>query len=253
MNADVSRRVFVGSVAAGLPLVAGAFQGTHASPVAGQSHDHAAANNLDPVFDHVIAEMAVIHQRMQVRGPRGEDARAIAAQLRTALVRSEQVGLDTPTKKALGDLIRSRGRDAVLYIELDKARAKARLKQYGIQADDRWFDSNAVDYNTRTLALDSLARRGVSQVLERAAATFGAIGGELDKVGAVTARVRRVQSDPAWYIGYCEQLASEINRLTIDAALVCGIGSFFPVLDPVCGMLTIAIGIQMGMYRAYCG
>jgi hypothetical protein len=253
MNADVSRRVFVGSVAAGLPLVAGAFRGIHASPVADQVHDHAATDNVDPVFDHVIAEMAVIHQRMQVRGPRGEDARAIAAQLRTAFVRSAQVGLDAPTKRALGDLIRSRGREAVLNLELDRARVKARLKQYGIQADDRWFDSNAVDYNTRTLALDNLARGGVSQVLERAAATFEAIGGELDKVGAVTARVRRVQSDPAWYIGYCAQLASEINRLTIDAAMVCGVGSFLPALDPVCGMISIAIGIQMGMYRAYCG
>jgi hypothetical protein len=40
--------------------------------------------------------------------------------LRTAIVHTQQRGIDAPAKKALADLVRTRGRDAVLYLEVDK-------------------------------------------------------------------------------------------------------------------------------------
>jgi hypothetical protein len=250
MNADVSRRVFVGSVATGLPLVAGAFHGIRASSVVDQVHDHAAANNVDPVFDHLIAEMALIHKRMQSRGPRGEDARAIAAQLRTAVVRGTQVGLDAPTQKALGDLIRTRGRDAVLNIELDRTRVKARLKQYGVAIDEGVFVS--ADYNTRARALDDLTNTGVSGVLARTTRTFDVIGRVLDQTQGRVARVRRVQTDADWYIGFCAQLQQEMARLGAEAAFVCGMSFFAQPLEIVCAMLEMACAAQAAVYFANC-
>jgi len=250
MNADVSRRVFVGSVAAGLPLVAGAFQGTRASSVANQVHAHTAANNVDPVFDHLISEMALIHTRMQSRGPRGEDARAMAAQLRTAVVRGAQIGLDAPTKKGLGDLIRSRGRDAVLNIELDRARVKARLKQYGVAIDESMFVN--ADYNTRVWALDDLTNTGVSGVLARTTRTFDEIGQVLDQTSGRVARVRRVQTDRDWYIGFCAQLQTEMARLGAEAAFVCGMSYFAQPLEIVCAMLEMACAAQAAVYFATC-
>src|SRR5262245_50737064 len=144
MNAAVNRRRFVASLA-GLPVLAGAAYGSASAWPVEHAHDQQAGAGVDAVLDHVVREVAAIHNRGQSRGFTGEDARAIAAQLRTAAVRGTQIGIDAPAKSALDTLIRVRGRDAVLSLDIDKGRTKAMLSGYGIQADDRWFAARALD------------------------------------------------------------------------------------------------------------
>lgn len=252
MNADVSRRVFVGSVATGIPLLAGAVYGTRAGSAVAQGHDHGAAGGTDPMFDHALKELAAVHNRVQGRGAKAEDARIVAAQLRTTVAYSLLIGIDAPSKRALNDLIRSKGRDAVLYSEVDRAAVKARLKQYGVQLDDRLPNRVALDYNARNDVLNELTNGGVSGLLTRIAMTFETIGTELDRRGDRIAPVRRVQYDPNWYIGYCQQLQIEIARLGVDAGLVCGASYFFPALAPVCAMIEIAAAVQGVLFLSSC-
>jgi hypothetical protein len=163
------------------------------------------------------------------------------------------IGIDAPSKRALNELVRSKGRDAVLYSEVDHAAVKARLKQYGVQLDERMPDRVALDYDTRNIILTELADGGVTGLLTRTASAFESIGAETDRLGDRAAHVRRVQSsDPNWYIGYCQQLQQEIGRLGVDAGLICGLSYFFPALAPVCAMIEIAAGIQGLFYLGSC-
>jgi len=205
------------------------------------------------MFDHALKELAAVHNRMQNRGAKAEDARTIAAQLRTTAAYSLFIGIDAPSKRALNDLVRAKGREAVLYAEVDRAAMKTRLKQYGVELDDRVPNRVALDYNARNDVLDELTNGGVSGLLTRTALTFETIGGELDRQGDRGARVRRVQYDPAWYVGYCQQLQVEIARLGVDAGLVCGASYFWPALAPVCAMIEIAAAIQGVLYLSSCG
>jgi hypothetical protein len=205
------------------------------------------------MFDQALKELAAVHNRAQGRGVKGEDARSVAAQLRTTAAYGLLIGIDAPSKRALGDLVRSKGRDAVLYSEVDHATVKARLKQYGVQLDDRISNRVALDYNTRNNILTELENGGVTGLLTRAATTFETIGAETDRLGDRIARVRRVQSsDPNWYIGYCQQLQQEIARLGVDAGLVCGLSYFWPALAPVCAMIELAAGLQGLFYLWSC-
>jgi hypothetical protein len=249
MKTEVSRRIFVGSVAAGLPLLAGAGARSFAQS-GGGAHTHPAVQGApDPVFDHVARQLADIHNRAKARGMTGEDARTMAAHLRTLNVYGRQINIDDPMKKALRALLNERGSEAALYIEVDRRAVREELKRYGVVADDRWFDTSGVDYLTRVRSRDDLLKTGITGVLARTAVTFDNIATELDRRGSQTARVVRVQT---WQDGFCQQLIREIMRLEMEAGIVCSVGGYYAPLMAVCGMIQMAAAVQMGAYLTYC-
>ncbi|HLG59440.1 MAG TPA: hypothetical protein VI485_29140 [Vicinamibacterales bacterium] len=250
MNAEVSRRIFVGSVAAGLPLLAGAGAQSFAQSAKGAAHVHPADSGApDAVLEHITRQLAGIHNRAKDRGVTGEDARAIAAHFRTMTVYAAQIGLDDRTKKAFGALLKARGKEAALYVGVDKAAMRKELKRYGIDADERTLDPQAVDHVTRVRSRDDLLKSGLTGVLTRAAVTFDTIATELDRRGGQTARVVRVQT---WETGFCQQMNREMIRLQMDAAFVCAASFYYFALTGACAMITAAIGVQSGVYLYYC-
>jgi hypothetical protein len=251
MNAAVNRRVFVGSVAAGLPVLAGAAYGLAATPA--PAHDHATAGaQADAVFEHVVQEIAVIHNRGTERGFTGEDARAIAAQLRTAAVRGVQIDLDAATQRGVQQLIRRRGRDAVLAIDIDPVKTAAQLKHYGIAVDDRWPASRTVDHATRVKALESVINDGVTAVLSHTARVFERIGSVVDTRRVSVARVRHAQSDPEMW-SLCSQLLGEMGMLLGQAGPICEASEIVQGLDIVCTAIMQALWVYWALYLSYCG
>lgn len=250
MNVAVNRRVFVASVAAGLPTLAGAAYSVAAPPSRG--HDHATAGgDADAVFDHVVQELAAIHNRGKQLGFSGEDARAVAAQLRTAAVRSTQLDLDATARTGVQQLIRSRGRTAVLAIEIDTARTKTQLKRYGIEVDDRWFAAASPDPATRRKALDVLISGGVTGVLTHAARVFDKIGSVIDARAGAVARVRHAQGDPLWW-SFCWGLLTEIMMLMAEAGPICEASGTVPGLDVTCAAIMAVMSSYFAIYYAYC-
>jgi hypothetical protein len=204
------------------------------------------------VLDHVVRELAVIHNRGKARGFTGEDARAIAAQLRMAAVRGGQMGLDAAATSGVQRLIRSRGRDAVLAIDIDRAKMKAQLERVGIEVDDRWFAAGLPDPATRRKAIDVLISGGVTDVLTHAARAFDKMGSVLDAHAGAVARVRRVQSDPEWW-SICPQLVSEIAMLWGQAVPICEASEIVPGLDVVCAAIYEMLSTYYALYWSYCG
>jgi len=255
MNAVVSRRIFVGSVASGLPLLAGVAHGGIAASARGQAHDHAvAADGIDLTFEHIVKEVAAIINRGQARGFSGEDARAMAAQLRAAAVRSTQLRLDAPVQHGVNDLIRQRGRDAVLQLEMDRADVAAHLKRYGIRADNRRPDPPTLDVAARERVIDSLVAGGMTGVFGNAAGTFDNIAAALDTNGARSLGARRVQYDPTTRFIFCAQVVLQISVLEAQAAVVCLLAATYldSGLLSACAALQATVGGMYGMYFMFC-
>jgi len=248
MNAAVNRRVFVTSVAAGLPALAGAAYGA-AAPLS-PGHDHAMPR--DAVLDHVVQELAVIHNRGKGRGFTGEDARAVAAQLRTAAVRSTQLDLDAAARRGVQQLIRSRGRDAVLAIEIDRAKMNAQLKHYGIEVEERWFAAGVRDEETRRRALDALTSGGITGVLNHSAAVFVKLGSSFDRSTPSAARVRRVQFEDPLISSICWQIAGEIAMLWGQVGPICEAAATVQELESTCGAIWATLAAYDAMYWMLC-
>src|SRR5262245_58042090 len=173
MERTVSRRIFVGSLAVAMPLVAGGSRVALAQSVSGHGHIHDAAQGVtDEVFEHAMRQFAVITNKVRRLGATAEDARIAAAHLSMLAVYGRKTGIDAQFQTAVQDLVRSKGRSAVLDLDIDQARVEARLKRYGVEVDVRVIDMLRIEHHTRVQALEDLSHFGISGVFARAAADF---------------------------------------------------------------------------------
>ena len=245
MNTGVSRRVFVGSVAAGLPAAAGAALIAQTSPPA---HDHAAASR-DAVFDHLLSQLAAVHNRASRNTPTSEDGRAAAAILRTMKVSAAQRSLDTEVKRGMADIVRRRGRDAALYAQPDAAALRNELKRLGVDPASIRFGSLGPPTDAvRRGALDGLSRNGITSRFEDIAKHWQRLSEDLDRRGGPGSIVRIHNGDSY----ECRWMNNQLSYLEIEVALSCGAAAFFPPLASICGALSITLGIELMLFRYWC-
>jgi hypothetical protein len=229
--------MFLGTVAAGVPLLI-------TSDVAGQAHNHTSAAG-DRVFEHLAREIAEIHNRVQRRGPRGEDARALAAALRTMKVYGGQVDFDGKVKKGLRSLSNKHGREQFLYVEPDKRRVRDELRRFGAEVQESAERRTPVpDYATRAKVLDEMLARGVSPGLDRLARAFDEAAEVLDRTNV--AQIRRVQTLDCWQWSY------SIAMLEVEAGYMCALAVIVPAAATACAMLMGSLATYQLFYWMYC-
>src|SRR5512146_2836616 len=117
MRQEMGRRLFVGTMVAGLPLIADG-SSLLAQSGAGQRPRGGARerDGIDPLFAFTLRELGRIQSRARAaHAMRGEDARPAALQLRTVALYAQEIDLDTTVKRALESAVARRGRDAVMY------------------------------------------------------------------------------------------------------------------------------------------
>ena len=239
MEAQVGRRLFMGTVAAGLPLLV-------SQNVAGQAHTHTTAKGGDAILEHLAREMAQVHNRVVQRGPRGEDARALAAALRTLKVYAPQVDLDGKVKKGVRSMVAKHGREQVLYAEPDRRRMRDELRRFGGQPkDDPSRVVAAADHATRVKVLDEMLTRGMSPALERLAMAFEEAATELERTDLATIRRVRRSTD-------CFQWYHTIQWLEIEAGIMCAAAIFIPAAATACAMLMASLAVYQTFYALYC-
>ena len=255
MESVVGRRVFVGSVVAGLPLLAGAGVRAFAQAGAAAPHSHpAAAAGADPVLDHLVRQIAAAHNAARARRPRGEDARAVASQLKTLAVYAKQIDLDARVRAGVRDLVAVHGRDAVMYHEVELVARQASLERFGFRVEARALNYPVhADHTARAAALDALLADGLSPMWQRMARTLDQIAPEIDRRGAPVVAVRARQ-DVIWYGAFCDSLWADYERAQLMAAPICWastmpLGSF---LIPTCVALEGGAMALLFIYLFYC-
>jgi hypothetical protein len=221
--------VFVGSVAAGLPLLAG--KSGLLAQGAGIGHDHGAISAADPVIDQIVRQIALIHNSAQ-DGVRGTHARALASQLRMLTVYQRQQGIDDQARAAVKDMVKQHGRNALLYAEPDREMQRKAMQQYGFRPDERTLNVpvNAT-HAAREAALDDLLKHGVTPAYDRLAATLDTLAERLDRRRG---NLITIAQDDDWWAGYCAELYKQFQYAQLFALPWCLTARYFAWAAPAC-------------------
>jgi hypothetical protein len=255
METGIGRRVFVGSVVAGLPLLASTAR-LAAQAGAGTLHQHFdAAAASDQVLEHLVRQLAGIHNAMR-RQPTGESMRSFGSQLRMLAVYGRQTGLDADLKAGINALIDRDGRDRVLYVELDRPRILADLKAYGAQVDERLIAApSTLDYAARSAAVTALQQSGFALRLERLAALLERVAPAVDRRMSTTVRVNTMQYDEEYWRGYCDELWSQYSEVQFLSAAICA-SAALPIIGaafvPLCIAHQLSATFLAIVYGGYC-
>ena len=257
MKAVVGRRVFVGSVVAGLPLLAGVGVRTFAQGGVAAPHAHPAAEAaVDPVIEHIVREIAATHNAVLARDPRAEDARALASHLRTLTVYARQIDLDGQIRAAVRDLVAAEGRDAVMYHERDVATRRKVLEQYGFRVDPNLLNHQGTpaDYKRRAAALDAVLAGGLTPALRRMAATLERLAPELERRSGVRFAPVSARQDAAYWQGFCQSLYEDYQEAQDIAKPVCWAAAmpFMSFLSAGCAAAEGTAMAFLSMYVIYC-
>ena len=252
MERRVSRRVFVGSVAAGIPLVAGTAGYALANSSTGQPHIHRGDGSADAVFEHATKQLAAIVNRVRRNGATAEDARLAAVLCTTLAVYGRQTGIDAQTRKAVRALTHSKGRDEIVDLEIDIRRVQAVSKKYGVDVDQRWLPTYTIDRGIRAQVFDDLSRDGVTNTLASLAATFERVAGELERRGGRLSGIRLIQTDDSWRIAFCSQLWLNVSVQSAHAAMLCAAMLFMPGMESQCAFAQMAVLYFAAIYNAMC-
>jgi hypothetical protein len=232
MSVEVGRRVFVGSVAAGLPLLAGG-----GATLAFAQRQRGAARPQDPVVDQLLADMKGAVRGLS-KGGSGEHTRRLASSMRVLAAWGGSKQLDTRVKETLRGVVTREGRGALLRRDVDPAMFDAEARVFG-------FDGTSavplpvpvsVDYATKQRVIDELLTQGVTARWRSVAATLDDAARSLDRLAsAKTAGVTLIaQTDPS----ICRMLRQELSYLNIQMVFWCA-PWFYWVPEP-CGLTTSA-------------
>ena len=252
METGIGRRVFVGSVVAGLPLLTSSTAG--AARAGWQAaHVHPEGAVADPVLEHIVRQLASAHNALR-RQLKGEHVRTFASQLRTLAVYGRSIDLDVTVKKGMAQLVERDGRDAVLYTEVNRDRIRAELTRYGAQPDERFFNRPlTLDYASRSAALNDVLASGVVVRLERMAGAMERAASDIDRRTGTAVRVSR--QDQAYWDSYCQALWSYFSETQWMAVLHCA-AVMLPIIGiafaPLCIVYEMAALILAYVYGANC-
>jgi hypothetical protein len=232
MSVEVGRRVFVGSVATGLPLFVGG-----GMPLAFAQRQSGTATNKDPVALELIAEM-----KRAVRGlskaPSGEHTRRLASSLRLLAVWGTTNLLDARVKETLRGVIAREGRDVLVRREVDLAMFKAEAREFGFDGTSAapLPSLPSVDYTARQRVVDDLLANGVTGRWRAVADTLETAANAFDRTASRRSAGMTLvaQTDPS----VCRMIQQEMYNLSIQMAFWCA-PWFYWVPEP-CGLTTSA-------------
>jgi hypothetical protein len=248
VKSAMGRRIFVGSVVAGVPFLAGT-TALVAQRGGSPSHDHSAAV-VDPVIDHLLRQMAVIHNAAQV-SPRGEHFRALAAQLRTLVVYERQIDMDGQIRTVARQIVDRQGRNTILYAEPDVEARRKHLQAYGFRLREtrgqREIIASAAD---REAALDTLLTRGVTPTFERIAATAERVGSRMDASPVRPAAAQDLDHD--WWVGFCSSLWQQYQEAQLMVMPVCALAKYAGFMLPSCGAMEAGAMMLLLVYIGQC-
>jgi hypothetical protein len=225
MSVEVGRRVFVGSVVTGLPLLvrgSGIALGA-ATLTAGVSLNaqgqRRSVENGDPLIQEIQRLARQGAGKMRTRP--GEGTRQVAAALRLRAAHGKGQNLDAQVAQALRRAIRTHGRQALLQAQPDPDAFRAEMSAAGFP--------NAVlptvDVAEREKLLNALlSPAGYTGVLTTLATQLDAQADQLDRsVGTMVPAsgdgpaiaVRRVQSEASYYCPILRNQLQHLNFLQI--------------------------------------
>ena len=232
MSVEVGRRVFVASVTAGLPLLAGG-----GVTLAVAQRRNGPARIQDPVVDQLLADMKRSVRSLS-KASSGEHTRRLASSLRVLAAWGTAQQFDARVKDTIRSVIARDGRQALLRRNIDRAMFRAEARDLGFDARSNVpvLEPTVIDDAQRQRVVDDLLTNGVTGRWRQLADTLDAVAAGLDRQAALRAGGATLvaQVDPS----ICRMINQELSYLNIQMVFWCA-PWFYWVPEP-CGMATSA-------------
>lgn len=237
MSVEVGRRVFVGSMAAGLPVLAGG-----GATLAFAQRRNGGERIQDPVVDQLLSDMKGAVRSLS-KTSSGEHTRRLASSLRVLAAWGASQQFDARVKDTLRDVVAREGKQALLRRNVDRAMFRAEARDLGFDARSNVPvpEPAVVDDATRQKIVDDLLTNGVTARWRQVADTLDAAASALDRQAALRAggATRVAQVDPS----ICQMIRQELAYLNTLMIIWCA-PWFWWVPEP-CGLTTSAyLGVQ---------
>jgi hypothetical protein len=208
MKSEVGRRVFVGTVATGLPLLAGAGTAALAQSAHGLPHTQVGNGPLDQELQRQIREA--------VFGMRGanpaESARRVATTLRMAAAHYAAHKVDEDVTRSLQAMVRSEGPDAFFTRVLShRGSFAAEVREYGFAT----LPPMPADKTGQRKAVDQMLRQGITPLMRAVADEFDRLAAAIDAQPSLTLAAARRTAYP------CPDTSSYQEAIEIIAMASC--------------------------------
>jgi hypothetical protein len=231
MSVEVGRRVFVGSMAAGLPLLAGG------ASLAFAQRQNGGVRIQDPVMSQLLTDMKGAVRNLS-KASSGEHTRRLASSLRVLAAWGASQQYDARVKDTIRGVIAREGRQALLRRSVDRAmfRAEARDLGFDVRSSVPLPDPAVIDDATRQKIVDDLLTNGVTARWRQVADTLDAAAAALDRQAALRTggATLVVQTDPS----ICQMINQELYYLNLQMVFWCA--PWFWWAPEPCGMATSA-------------
>ena len=260
METEVDRRVFFGSLVAGLPLLAAEgsrlfAQSSSRGSAATAAHDHATtgadtraagqvtiARTRDPINDELQRQLKLLMP--QIRRGHHAAARQVGGLMRISSVHAAQT-LDAPLNQHLRQAINQFGKNNFLInYTASHDSMKNELAAYGVSPNQL----PSTTYATKERALDALLAAGLSAYLLKIAAAMDVAATHMEARGPLVAAVRAQAPDMTSQ--KCQEALGHLQAAEAFAASVCGAAGLFP--NPItAAACAFALGALSGVTLAY--
>jgi hypothetical protein len=265
MKPEVGRRVFVGSVVAGLPLLATAgsrllAQSTSGGGAATALHNHGAiaegsallsssqvtlAQSRDPINNELQRQLKLLVP--QVRKGRHAAARQVAGLMRISSVQAAHA-LDAQLKVHLRRAINEYGKSGFLINHgYSHERLKKELAEYGVSPDQL---PSTITYATKERVLDALLASGLSAYLTKVAEVLDIFATQMETRGPLIPVALQAEQNQS----KCQQLWGYVEAALATLEATCGAFMLFPnpVSEAACAFAAGALSALLAVYFANC-
>lgn len=242
MNVENGRRVFLGSVAAGLPLLAGA-----GVDLAYAQRAPALPAGRNPLLEQVRRDMRSA-VAMVSRAKSGEAGRRLASSLRVLAAWGQSTDLDARVRQTMRTATARHGRDQVLWRPVSQEMFRAEARAMG-------FDGAAVmplpvlrsgDVALRRRVMNDLTADGIT-------ARWTALAGQLEALAATFDQQAARQRDGGLLVAaqtgatvQCQHLSQSLFYLEVQMAFWCA--PWFAWFPEGCALLVGAVLGASAMY-----
>jgi hypothetical protein len=261
MEGQVDRRVFFGSVVAGLPLLAAEgsrmfAQSSSRFGAAAAAHQHdavvegslgsasqaAIARTRDPINDELQRQMKLLMP--QIRKGHHAAARQVAGLMRISSVQAAQT-LDVQLDQHLRQAINQYGKSNFLINHTASHESmKKELAEYGVSPNQLPFTT----YATKERVLDGLLASGLSAYLLKVADAMEMAAAHMEARGPLVAVVFSQAPDETSQ--KCQEALGHLQAAEAAAAVACGLATLFP--NPItAAACAFALGALSGVLVAY--
>jgi len=231
MQTVTDRRTFVRKVVVGIPMVAGMASMSQLLD-ARPAHE---GGMLEPALESMLRDLARLHNQLRRRPATPDDARALAAHLRSLAAYQVRSNRDPELTRTVRETIERHGVDSIVGQPPDLDKMRHELIAFGFDAP--LVSTTIGEPDARAEALQLVARRGLAPLFSETADGFAGF------------EVIFLTAGPS----SCETLIEMHKQMEVLTAVMCSVATVVPVAAPDCfACATVLAALKLLMYMKGC-